>query len=281
MTPKFSQWNTVGHVAIKRVLEMQLASGKIPHAYAFVGPEGVGKKTLALEFANKILQTEKLTNHPDFSQLDLADDASVETMRECVRTIHFKPSVGAKRVVVINNAQLLSTQSGNGILKSLEEPPEYVCFILVSSRIKLLPTIMSRCQVFSFARLTAHDLQLIAQHHHVTPSAPMFGLSGGSAAQLMRLAANKRAWDEAQESEQLWSNLKQQPLAERLLWVNKLAELEAEELQVTFEQWLLSQTRSLSTQGDVTAAGALLESLRHLRTNKNKKFIIQSLLMKI
>jgi hypothetical protein len=140
---------------------------------------------------------------------------------------------------------------------------------------------MSRCQVFSFAKLTAEELGRIALQQKISAGPELLELSAGSAGKLASYATQKSAREEAEEARRLWLSLKQAPLAERLLWVAKLADMDDTELQATFESWLMSQTQALSTQRDLAAAGALLEGLRHFKTNKNKKFIIQSLLMKI
>src|SRR5574340_798591 len=114
-----SGWQTFGHESVKRVLDKQLKLKKFPHAYLFFGPEGVGKKTLALEFAAKILGAGNLSVHPDFQILEEADNIAVERTREFIASLGFKPLAAKYRVAVVNDAQNLSSQSGNALLKTL------------------------------------------------------------------------------------------------------------------------------------------------------------------
>src|ERR1700722_14658809 len=97
-------WQTFGHENAKKILDLQLKSGKLAHAYLFAGPQGVGKKTLALELAGKILSSQNLPIHPDFAILDQTESISVERMQQFMEGLSFKPFLGAKKVAIINNA---------------------------------------------------------------------------------------------------------------------------------------------------------------------------------
>src|SRR6185369_16832179 len=145
-----TNWVSFGHEKVKSILEKQLAQGRFPHAYLFGGPEGLGKKQLALKFAQKILQTEKVLSHPDFQILDLEGEIGMESVLDFISGLSFKPFAGSHKVAVVNNAQNLNTQSSNALLKTLEEPAGGTIIILISSTTQLLATIVSRCQVFSF-----------------------------------------------------------------------------------------------------------------------------------
>ena len=145
------EWQTFGHNEIKNLLNKQISSGIFPHAYLFTGPEAVGKKNLALEFAKVVLKADKLENHPDFQILDSEGEIKIEQILEFIGKIGYKPFLGEKKVAIINNAQNLNTQSSSALLKTLEEPSESSVIILIAGSGNILSTISSRCQVLNFS----------------------------------------------------------------------------------------------------------------------------------
>ena len=114
-----SSWTTFGFEAVKNILDKQMKAGKLAQAYLFCGPEGIGKKTLAVELAKKILQTENVSNHPDFQILSEEGEISVERVRQFIAGLSYKPFFAEKKVAIIDSAQNLNTQSGNALLKTL------------------------------------------------------------------------------------------------------------------------------------------------------------------
>src|ERR1051326_2085116 len=150
-------WVSFGHKHVKNLLEKQLATKNLSHAYLFKGPSGVGKRTLALELAKQILAGENLSTHPDFQMLDASGEIVMEQALEFLERLHLKPFIGQKKVAVINHAQNLNTASSNALLKTLEEPSPSTIIILIAEG-AVLPTIISRCQVFNFNAFTEDDL---------------------------------------------------------------------------------------------------------------------------
>lgn len=273
-------WQTFGHENVKRILDLQLQSGQLSHAYLFYGPEGIGKKTLALELAGKILESdERIMSHPDFSILDQTDEIKVEQMQQFMTGLSFKPFVAAKKVAIINNAQLMNTQSSNALLKTLEEPSPSTVLILISSNKNLLSTILSRCQVFSFNEFTKQQLQEFAHQHQVAADRDVLEFSFGRIGRLLELQDTKIF-----QSEKLFvsefEKLQKSTEAERLLAIGQFAEKEPQELQKLFTTWLFWQRQHLNGQS-VRSITQLLEALRQLETNKNKKLILQDLFLKM
>ena len=163
-----------GHVA--GTLKNALASGQVAHAFLFTGPRGVGKTTCARILA-KILNCEHRT--PDFEacnecsscksfnesasfniiELDAASNNSVEHIRALTEQVRFQPQQGRYKVFIIDEVHMLSNQAFNAFLKTLEEPPPYAIFILATTeKHKIIPTILSRCQIFDFRRITVADM---------------------------------------------------------------------------------------------------------------------------
>ena len=155
--------NIVGHDRQKEILSKSIESGNISHAYLFFGNSGIGKKQVALEFAKYILKTDNLENHPDFklvSRIEDKKDILVEQIRkEVIDDVYIVPAVGDRKVYIIDEAETLNTASQNTLLKTLEEPPQYITIILIASNIStLLTTILSRVNQIPFEGIS--NLQL-------------------------------------------------------------------------------------------------------------------------
>lgn len=168
--------SVVGQQALTTTLKNAVKSGKLAHAYLFCGPRGVGKTTCARIFA-KAINCEHPT--PDgeacngcescksFSEgrsynifeLDAASNNSVENIKTLMEQTRIPPQVGRYKVFIIDEVHMLSTAAFNAFLKTLEEPPAHVIFILATTeKHKILPTILSRCQIYDFERMTVPDI---------------------------------------------------------------------------------------------------------------------------
>lgn len=182
--------SVVGQNALTTTLKNAIASGKLAHAYLFCGPRGVGKTTCARIFAKTINCLHPLPDHEACNQcescvafneqrslniheLDAASNNSVEDIRQLIEQVHIPPQVGKYKVFIIDEVHMLSTAAFNAFLKTLEEPPAHVIFILATTeKQKLLPTILSRCQIFDFNRMSPQDtvnhLKFVAEKEGIT-----------------------------------------------------------------------------------------------------------------
>ncbi|MEG1705773.1 MAG: AAA family ATPase [Clostridia bacterium] len=150
--------NILGHENQKSIIENSIKANTISHAYLFSGPSGIGKYTFAKEFAKILLNANNLENCLDYIEISKKDDKKnilVEQIREeVIEDMYIAPSSGNRKVYVINDAEYLNDSSQNSLLKTLEEPPEYVCIILISSNnSSILPTVLSRVNKIEFAKL--------------------------------------------------------------------------------------------------------------------------------
>lgn len=271
-------WKTFGHGAVKKILELQCTSGHFSHAYLFVGPEGVGKYNIALEFAAKILQTENAEQHADFSQFDAEAETGSEKFKDFIETLHFSPFVGKYKVAVIDNSQSLNTQSLNALLKTLEEPSSSTVIILVSSSSALIPTIVSRCQVFTFGVFSTKELLEFAEYKKIKPTEDTLQFSYNIPGRLVKIQESKQKGYEKTLKEKLVF-LKNASVAERLLFVSEYAELEDSELKEILVNWTFMEKQMLAQYPIKKTLEALTISLHHMETNKNKKLILQSLFL--
>lgn len=161
----------LGHQKQFQYLKTLLSSKKLPHAFLFVGPERIGKKTVALEFAKLILGNE-LKGHPDFLMIDKEKEISISEIKEFCWHFSLKPFNSEYKVGIINNAHLMTEEAQNCFLKTLEEPKTKTVFILITSFLSLLfPTIVSRCQLIKFYPLKKAELEnFLKENSNLTES---------------------------------------------------------------------------------------------------------------
>lgn len=153
----------VGQQHVTKTLLNEIRNNQLAQAFLFNGPRGVGKTTCARILAKEINKEGITDESYDFSynifELDAASNNSVEDIRLLNEQVRIPPQVGKYKVYIIDEVHMLSAAAFNAFLKTLEEPPSYAIFILATTeRHKILPTILSRCQVFTFNRITVHDI---------------------------------------------------------------------------------------------------------------------------
>ena len=188
----------VGQEAMASTLRTAVRSGKLSHAYLFCGPRGVGKTTAARVLARTI-NCENLSAEGEacgqcesckafeeqrsfnIFELDAASNNSVEDIRQLTEQVTMPPALGKYKVYIIDEVHMLSVTAFNAFLKTLEEPPSYAIFILATTeKHKILPTILSRCQIYDFKRITVgditHHLQYVAQSEGIVADEAALGL---------------------------------------------------------------------------------------------------------
>ena len=167
--------SVVGQRALTTTLKNAISTGKLAHAYLFCGPRGVGKTTCARIFAKTInclhltlegeacdacesCQAFNEQRSYNIHELDAASNNSVEDIRSLIEQVRIPPQIGQYKVFIIDEVHMLSTAAFNAFLKTLEEPPHHAIFILATTeKHKILPTILSRCQIYDFNRMNVND----------------------------------------------------------------------------------------------------------------------------
>lgn len=154
----------VGQSHITDTLEHAIEENQLAQALLFCGPRGVGKTSCARILARKINERDGSTSEDDFAynifELDAASNNSVEDIRELTDQVRFAPQVGKYKIYIIDEVHMLSSAAFNAFLKTLEEPPAHAIFILATTeKHKIIPTILSRCQIYDFKRITIEDIQ--------------------------------------------------------------------------------------------------------------------------
>ena len=182
--------SVVGQKSLTTTLKNAIQNNKLAHAYLFCGPRGVGKTTCARIFAKTInclsptdngeacntcesCQSFNEQRSYNIHELDAASNNSVDDIRSLIEQVRIPPQIGKYKVYIIDEVHMLSSAAFNAFLKTLEEPPRHAVFVLATTeKHKILPTILSRCQIYDFSRISITDtiehLQYVAQQENVT-----------------------------------------------------------------------------------------------------------------
>lgn len=170
---KFSE--VVDQEYIIKILKNSIKNNKLAHAYLFAGPRGTGKTTIAKLFSKAIncehfneeacdncpsCLAYKKNNHPDIIELDAASNNKVEDIREILEQVPYAPIIGKYKIYIIDEVHMLTDQAFNALLKTLEEPPAHVIFILATTDPqKIIPTVLSRCQRYNFSKISNPNIK--------------------------------------------------------------------------------------------------------------------------
>ncbi len=240
---------------ILEILLIQAQNHRLAHAYLFLGPKGANMENVVYEFAKNILSLKSRTDtahtpftHPDFLEfkVDPENEKEAQQIRQFTEKMFLKPMVAKSKIVFIPHLDQLNWYSSNALLKVVEEPAPDTCIFLTAHTRKLLPTIMSRCQIFNF-----NSPKSVYPADTTTRLPSVMSFLGKS-------------------------------LAERLNAVNVFAELEDNEFLLTLENFVyLVSERLAQLPEQYGLLGVGLKALEEFNTNKNKKFIMQGVMLKI
>jgi DNA polymerase III delta prime subunit len=257
-------WKTFGHERVKRLLDRQLEADVFAHAYAFIGPGMIGKKMLAEEFARKLLAHEQLSTHPDYIFFDADENGTVAGIRGIIDRLAARPIIGARTIAVIDNAEQLSPEAMNALLKTLEEPKPHAIIMLISQD-RMIATVLSRCQVLHCYQATNAQLQNFAHSEKLNVSDSIYALTSGSIGLLTTLLADPDRATELATSVQTFQRALDGSRADKLIAIQTFAEREPVELRELLRCVLAAQKEKPAR------AHTLIESIDLLNKTVNKK----------
>ncbi|MFO7881648.1 MAG: DNA polymerase III subunit gamma/tau [Kosmotogaceae bacterium] len=170
----------IGQNQVKDILKKALEKGKVSHAYIFYGPRGTGKTTTARILAKSLnclsednrpcnhcesCNAINKSNHMDVIELDAASNRGIDEIRKIRDAASYRPTMGRYKVYIVDEFHMLTREAFNGLLKTLEEPPDHVVFVLATTNLEKVPeTILSRCQIFTFNELTTSEILNYLKH---------------------------------------------------------------------------------------------------------------------
>ncbi|GIV96627.1 MAG: DNA polymerase III subunit delta' [Herpetosiphonaceae bacterium] len=264
-------WNIIGHEWAIDLLQRSIAAGRPAHAYLMSGPPGVGKTTLALRLAQALncdtgaaspcgscrtCRRIERGNHPDVRRAGLdtqaagkkAEEAarqkalSIDTIRAFQGDIALRPYEGRRRVFILHDAETLSDQAANALLKTLEEPPPFATLVLVAQGGgELLPTVVSRCQVLKLRPLPRATVAAALQERYNLSSedaAVLAAWSGGRIGWAFEMAESQELLQQRRDQIDELLALQQQPLIDRLRWAEERSKEYRAGQQTTVFRWL-------------------------------------------
>lgn len=245
----------MGHKKQLELLGKSIESGKLAHAYIFAGPEGVGKKTIALKLAQELLKGERFS-HPDLLFIDGQDSIKIEQVRDLIYKLSLKPYSANFKIAIIDNAENLTLEASQALLKVMEEPkPNTIIILITANPNRLLKTIASRAQKINFGPLSKEEAEALPAKLSV------------------------------EQKEQLKETLRQFTqggLVEKLRLASELAELETIEIKQALDFWLKYLEQDLiahPTQLIAKRISLVSQSRNFLDQNLNSKLLLTNLML--
>lgn len=286
----------IGNNKNKNILEKSINLNKTSHSYIFWGTEGIGKKLIATEFAKKILCLEKKenncrcksciefdsNNNPDFQLIEPEEGKiKIEQIREMQRTVAEKPIISTKKVYIINDTDTMTKEAQNCLLKTLEEPPEYVTIILVcSNEDNLLSTIKSRCTRMHFEPLEIEQIEKYLKENYPEENINhnIVELSQGSIGKAIKLNENKQLYENI---ESILKNIKSKDLID-IVQMSEEIYKSKEEINTILE-FMNVLALKLSEQDIryIKCIDIIEETKKRLKANSNYDMCIDNLLFNI
>lgn len=283
----------IGNDKNKNILKKTIEQNKISHSYIFWGTEGIGKKKIASEYAKKILCIEQKeneckcksciefdsNNNPDFQIIEPDEGKiKIEQIREMQRRVAEKPIISTKKVYIINNADTMTKEAQNCLLKTLEEPPEYIMIILIcSNEDNLLSTIKSRCTRMYYEPLEIEQVKkyLKENYNEENIEEEIIKLSQGSIGKAIQLNENKQIY---KNIEKIMTDINKKDLLE-IIQLSEEIYKEKEQINQILEYMnVLSLDLSRKDSRYIKCIEIIEETKKRLKANSNYDMCIDNLL---
>ncbi len=288
--------NVIGNKQIKDTLEKAISQNKTSHSYLFIGIQGIGKKMLAIEFAKMLLCINDIkpcnkcksciefdtNNNPDFSYIEPdGNSIKIEQIRDLQKKIQEKPIISERKIYIINDADLMTQEAQNCLLKTLEEPPEFATIILIgANETAFLPTIKSRCTILHFNKIDNEDIKkyLLENYNINNISENMLEVFQGSIGKALKL---KDKQEEYQKIELIVQQIKQNDLVD-LINKSEILYQSKEEIEELLEYLNIILLRKAKQEYLYTNCIKIVENTKkRLKQNANYDMSIDNMLFNI
>ena len=286
----------IGNDKIKNELEQSIELNKISHSYLFIGTDGIGKSLFAKEFAKMILCLDDnkycnncksciefdSNNNPDFIQIEPdGNSIKIEQIRELQRKIIEAPITSNKKVYIINNADLMTREAQNCLLKTLEEPPEFVVLILIGSvENNFLSTIKSRCTILKFQDIAKEEIKkyLKDKYEMENITENMLDIFQGSIGRAEKLKDKQELYDSIYN---IIGKIKQESIIEILQMADIIYKSQDEKFEILEYMNIICFNKSKEDRRYINCVDIIEDTKKRLKANSNYNMCIDNMLFKI
>ena len=272
----------IGNDKLKKELIHSVEINKTSHSYLFIGTEGIGKKLIAEEFAKMLLAVKDTENSPDFSIIEPdGNSIKIEQIREFQKKVSEKPIISNKKVYIINDSDKMTVEAQNCLLKTLEEPPEFVTIILIgTNENSFLSTIKSRCMILHFEKISDEQIQKYLQDNHQTEinSKIMLEACQGSIGKALEIKDKQELY---QNTEQVVNSLERKDKIDILNMSDFIYKSKDDKLEILNYMNVLFINLAKINSKYADCIAIVEETKRRLQTNANYDMCIDNLLLSL
>ena len=272
----------IGNDKLKKELIHSVEINKTSHSYLFIGTEGIGKKLIAEEFAKMLLAVKDTENSPDFSIIEPdGNSIKIEQIREFQKKVSEKPIISNKKDYIINDSDKMTVEAQNCLLKTLEEPPEFVTIILIgSNENSFLSTIKSRCMILHFEKISDEQIQKYLQDNHQTEinSKIMLEACQGSIGKALEIKDKQELY---QNTEQLVNSLERKDKIDILNMSDFIYKSKDDKLEILNYMNVLFINLAKINSKYADCIAIVEETKRRLQSNANYDMCIDNLLLSL
>ena len=272
----------IGNDKLKKELIHSVEINKTSHSYLFIGTEGIGKKLIAEEFAKMLLAVKDTENSPDISIIEPdGKSIKIEQIREFQKKVSEKPSISNKKVYIINDSDKMTVEAQNCLLKTLEEPPEFVTIILIgSNENSFLSTIKSRCMILHFEKISDEQIQKYLQDNHQTEinSKIMLEACQGSIGKALEIKDKQELY---QNTEQVVNSLERKDKIDILNMSDFIYKSKDDKLEILNYMNVLFINLAKINSKYADCIAIVEETKRRLQSNANYDMCIDNLLLSL
>jgi DNA polymerase-3 subunit delta' len=289
-------WKIAGHKKPLQLLSKSIDSGSLPHALIFSGPERVGKRTVARNLARILLcqTSESCENclqcrsfaslsNPDYIELSVGEAIKIEHIRRLAYQLNLKPYSAKYKVAIIDNAEDMTLEAQNALLKLLEEPKLYTVIVLVTSNAyRLLPTIASRAQKINFGPVSPEDYDYLLSAKTDNKKTTLLSMSYGKPGLALSILENSEQLKKIEELNNQYRQYMGSDLAERMVLAQTMSDMETPDLKAALHLWLVKLEAELKNNPSVQLAkklSSVVSARKLIDGNVNAKLLLTNMMI--